>query len=57
MSTEQDKDSFSLKRNRGNVDFPCFIGFDSVSVVIAGATAEVGLQAFGEEQKSRLRHI
>ncbi len=24
MSTEQDKDSFSLKRNRGNVDFPCF---------------------------------
>jgi len=57
MSTEQDKDSFSLKRNRGNVDFPCFIGFDSVSMVIAGATAEVGLQAFGEEQKSRLRHI
>lgn len=38
MSTEPDKESFSLKRHRGNVNLPCLILCARVSLVITGAT-------------------
>lgn len=59
MSTEQDKDSFSLKRNRGNVDFLRVFRdlFRCRSWLPERQQQSGGLQAFGEEQKSRQRYI